>query len=144
MTHRAETIMQAVYDKVKALDSTGDVERGRAVPVESESLTAVSIYQGSDTKINDTYPLVNSDLRVNIEAHAKSSLDDVETKLNEIREDINLALLADNPPLELSFCVDISEESATPSVNAYGERQAGVMEIEYLIRYRRTRANPGA
>jgi hypothetical protein len=135
--------MQRVVSKIEALDNTGDVVRGRARPVDAEALSAVSVYQGTDAPISEQYPLVTSELQVTIELQVKASLENVETLLNEIREDINLALLADSPPLELDYCVDIFERSASPDVNALGERRAGVAIVEYTIQYRRTRANPG-
>jgi hypothetical protein len=142
MTHKAESIMAAFVTAATGLTTTGaNVERGRVHPLPEDILAALSIYQGSDTVIAEVYPMVTSELRVNVEAQVKSSAPDLETKLNQIRKELNIALSA-HPPLGLSYCIDILETASRPVLDGSGERRTGTMEIDYTITYRRNRNDP--
>lgn len=144
MTHRAESIMQAVVAKVTGLSTTGsNVTRGRVHA--ADTLPALSVYQGDDRVVSEySHALYDCELTVFIEALAKTSSAQIETALNQIREEITIALQTDYTQ-GLGYVLNTAEgDSAAPELSGEGEEPSGMLRMEWRILYRRSRTNPGA
>lgn len=146
MTHRAEQIMAAVQTLVTGLTTSGArVDRGRAAEIPVDDTPALRVALGQDIIVDPwAHDLLDSDLDVHIEAHAYGTATNIETLLNLMREEVNIALMA-NYTLGLAFVHSIVEVGAgRPGLEGEMAKPAGAMELHYRVRYRRSRTNPGA
>lgn len=144
--HRAEQIMAAVQTTVTGLATTGtNVERGRADDVPSSKTPALRVAMGDD-RIVDPWSdaLLDSELEVSIFAMVHDSATNVETKLNQVRKEVNVALVA-NHTLGLAFVHAIVELGARrPTLVGESAKPAAAMEMQYRVKYRRSRLDPSA
>jgi hypothetical protein len=146
VTHRAEQIMAAVQTTVTGLTTTGTrVDRGRAEEFPVENTPSLRVHMGNDTIVDPwTQALVDSDLEVFVDAHAYSVASNIETLLNLIREEVTKGLLL-NDTLGLAFVQTIYEMGADrPELQGDLAKPAGRMTINFRVRYRRSRTDPGA
>ena len=144
MTHRAETIMQAVVTTLTGLATTSTrVSRGRAYPIAVDDDNALAIFQGPDEISEDSmFHRVWSKLTVNIEAVARESTAQIDETLNAIRKEVAGAIGADTN-LGLAFEIGSLELAAEqPEVTDEGDRPMGRMRIVLGINYMRDRADP--
>ena len=148
--HRAEQIMDAFFTNIDGLATTkNSVKRDRPYNVESGVNCALSLYQGSDVPYEEgiqNWTYQDMMLTVVIEIFVKAaSTTPISQTLNQIRKEITVALQAvASPPLGLGFCHEIEEgESFEPQLEV-AEQPTAVQRFEWLVKYRRSRADPSA
>lgn len=146
MTHRAESIIEAVKTEVTGLTTTGSrVYRGRVYPMQSAELPGLLVYLGQDEIIQNLLQgKLDSRLTVHIDAVVKSPTAQVDTTLNLIRSEVTVALQADYSQ-GLAYVMDTIEVGAgEPSLTGEGDQPVGVMRMTWQFHYRRSRADPGS
>lgn len=146
MTHRAELVLAAVQTAVTGLaTTTTNVDRGRAEEIPVEKLPALRVAGGDDLVVDPwAHQLLDSELDVSIFAHVHEASANVETKLILIRKEVNIALMADQT-LGLAFVHAIVElGAAKPELSGDLAKPAGRMELQYRVKYRRSRTDPSA
>lgn len=146
MTHRAESIVEAVKTKVTNLTTTAArVYRGRVYPLQSAELPGLLVYLGADKILRYlSQGQVDSLVTVHIDAVVKSITTQVDTLLNTIREEITVALQQDYRQ-GLAYVIDTHENGAgAPEMSGDADQPTAVMRLSWDIEYRRSRANPGA
>lgn len=144
--HRAEQILAAVQTSVSGLATTGtNVERGRADDVPAGNTPALRVAMGDDRIVDPwAQALLDSELEVSIFAMVHDSAVNVESKLNQVRKEVNVALVA-NDTLGLAFVHAIVELGARrPSMTGESAKPAAAMELQYRVKYRRSRLDPSA
>jgi len=105
MTHRAESILDAMTTAVTGLATTGtNVERGRVWPV--ATLPALTVAKGADIASDgeDILPTLVREMTVSITAHI-TQLGNPETALHAIAAELFAAIRA-NPTLGLAYVFD--------------------------------------
>lgn len=136
MTHRAETIMQAVTTTLTGLTTTGTrIQRGRVRTV--ETAPALSIMMGSDGINPDrsAYPHVARDLTINVIIHVMNNTAP-ETELNTIRAEVFAALMADRT-LGQTFVSDIDAiGDDDPELDGEGEKITARQQMNFIVKYR--------
>ena len=141
--HRAETIMDAIVTAVTGLTTTGsNVSRARTYPV-GASLPAVVVFQANDQALTQLIAGdVTSLLSVSIDALAREPSTQIDTKLNLIREELNVALMADYT-LGLAYVEGIEEQGADePDMSDNGDASITQMRMNYEVTYHHSRTNP--
>lgn len=144
--HRAEQVLARVQTLVTGLVTTGArVDRGRDEEVPAESTPALRVVMGGDEIVDPwAQSLVDSFLDVTVEARVHDSAANVETRLNQVRKEVNIALAADQT-LGLAFVLAIVElGSMRPRLSGELARPAAAMDLLYRVRYRRSRTDPSA
>ena len=144
MTHRAETIMQAVVTTLTGLTTTGArVKRARVYPLPAAEANALAIFQGTDElQDGSMFFKVRSLLTVNIEAMAREATAQIDETMNTIRNEVAVALGA-STNLGLAFEIGALELQADqPVINDDGDRPIGRMRIVLGINYWRDGLNP--
>lgn len=144
MTHRAETIMQAVVTTLTGLTTTGArIYRARAYALPKADDNALAIFQGTDVVQDDsTFHRIQSLLTVNIEAVAREATAQIDETLNLIRKEIAVAIGA-STNLGLAFEIGTLElQAEQPEISDDGDRPKGRMRIVLGILYMRDRLNP--
>jgi hypothetical protein len=142
--HRAEQIVAAVKTLVTGLaTTTTNVDRGRDDEVAAEKTPALRVRQGEDVIVEPwAHALLDSELEVIVEALVYDSAANVETKLNQIRKEVNIVLVADHT-LGLSFVQGVVEMKAErPQLGTDQAKPSGSMEMIYRVLYRRSRLDP--
>lgn len=146
MTHRAESIVDAVVTKVTGLTTTASrVYRGRVYALADANLPALCVYMGEDKVIGQySQAKFDCELTVNIEAVVKASTAQVDTTLNLIREQVTIALQSDYTQ-GLSYVLNTTEgDASAPELSGDGEQTSAAQKLEWKFHYRRSRTNPGA
>lgn len=146
MTHRAETLIEQVRTNLTGLAATSDhVYRGRAYPLEPKNLPALLLYLGPDEPLAlHSQTLLDSLLTLRIEARVKAPVAQLDTLLNEIREQVTVALQADYTQ-GLAFVLDTREGAAAePDFSTESDQPVGSQVYTWQFLYRRSRTNPGA
>ena len=144
MTHRAETIMQAVVTTMTGLTTTESrVKRARAYALPKADDNALAIFQGSDVVQDDsTFHRIQSLLTVNIEAVTREATAQIDETLNLIRKEVMTAIGA-STNLGLAFEIGALELQADqPEISDDGDRPEGRMRIVLGIQYMRSRLDP--
>lgn len=148
--HRAEQIMDAFVTEVTGLDTTkNSVVRDRPYNVELGDNCALSIYQGTDVPYEEgiqnwTYQDMVLTVVIEILVKAASSMPISQT-LNQIRKEITTTLQAvADPPLGLSFCIEIEEGTSFEPQLEIAEQPTAVQRFEWMVKYRRSRTDPSA
>lgn len=137
MTHKAETILDAVVTAVTGLSTTGaNVTRGRAYAV--SAMPALSVYQGDDVVDlpAESFSYFDRDLEVMIDAHvAVLSTSDIEQTLNQIRAEVFAALRAD---LTLGgACIELRPvEDSQPQISGDQDKPIASQSLRYTVKYR--------
>ena len=140
----AETIMQTVQTVVEA-GVDADVFRGRVDPLPDANLPAVGIFQGADQPAPEQ-PIGMQDqyLEVRTEVAARSTQENIETDLNELRRQIHLLLTASNA-LSLAYVIDVIPDGTDePTLDGTSEQYTGTMVVRWLVHYRHQYADAGA
>lgn len=139
MTHRAETILEAVKTKLTGLSTTGSrVERGRVYPV--ETAPALTISMGADSTLGEggsnNMAFVDRELQIIVRAHVKNAATNIETLLNAIKSEVYAAIMAD-PTLGQSFVVDtfLVGDSA-PDASADSNKPTATVDMQWNCIYR--------
>jgi len=146
MTHRAESIIVAVLDKVDNLTTTTThAYRGRVRPLQESELPALFVYLGPDDKLLDlSQGQQDWRLTLYLEAVVKTASAQVDTTLNLIRSEITVALMADHTQ-GLAYVLDTIEAGAdAPELSGDGDQRTGVMRLTWQFHYRRSRSDPAA
>ncbi len=144
--HRAEQILAAVQTSVTGLATTlGHVDRGRATEIPADALPALRVAMGPDQVVDPwAQSLLDSELEVAIHAYVHDSAANVETTLATIRKEVTVALMAD-PTLGLAFVHAIVELGALkPDLSGDLAKPAARQELQFRVKYRRSRLDPSA
>lgn len=144
--HKAEQILAAVLAKVTGLTTTGSrVTRGRVYDLATADLPALGVFLGPDAPRSDggssSFRYLDGDLTVVVEAYVKTASAQVDTQLNQIRKEVTIALQADVTQ-GLAFVLDTQEGAADPTLDGSGDKPAGTLRMEWVLRYRRLRTDP--
>ena len=144
MTHRAETIMQAIVTTLTGLTTTeARAYRARAYALPKADDNALAIFQGTDVVQDDSmFYRVQSLLTVNIEAVAREATAQIDETLNLIRKEVMTAIGA-STNLGLAFEIGALElQAEQPEISDDGDRPEGRMRIVLGIQYMRSRLDP--
>lgn len=152
MTARAESVMGAVATAITGLATTGaNVQRGQIYGHQVTDLPALALYMGADSPAAEHQTgLIDWELTIRIESTV--TLDSsyttmgntLETSLNVIREEIHAALLADHT-LGLAYVIDVTPgPAAAPELSGEGNEPIASQALEFIVKYRTTRADIGA
>ena len=146
MTHRAETILDAVETTLTGLTTTGvNVQRG--ILYELVNVPALIIEKGTDNTLGEqgsnNLSFIDRELNVKVTAVVEVNSNQ-ETALNIVGSEVYAALLADYT-LGLSFvanCWLLSDSE--PFINTSGQTPVATMEMNYSIQYRHSATDTGA
>lgn len=144
MTHRAESIMVAVLDKIDGLTTTSTrASRGRAYPVDGDALPALTLEQGVDEVDLQNMAFIDRHLDFSIIAHVKTT-GTTETTLNLIREEVHVALMADRTQ-GLSYVRDtLPLGDGEPDISGDSNQSIARLRMNWRIKYRHSITDPGA
>lgn len=146
--HRAEQIVDAVIGKVTGLTTTGArVYRSRTADLADANLPALVVSLGPDTPRSDggssSWSYIDGDLEIQIAGVVKETSDSAaEEKLNLIRKEVTIALMADYRQ-GLSFVMNTTEGQAAPELER-SDKVRGTMRMAFTFHYRRSRTDPSA
>jgi len=141
---RAESILAAVETVITGLTTTGTrVFRAKVRTI--EVTPSLSFGQGGDDVSDDrsSFPVIHRDLNVKIFAHVKTNTAP-ETQMNLIREEVYLAMMADNA-LGLTYIVDIVPiGDDEPEITGDADQITGRLQMNFIIKYTHSWTNAGA
>ncbi len=141
--HRAESIMQAIEQRLTGLATTGSrIERARVWPV--EECPALSIERGDDAPMDNGRSLgfQSRQLEVFVTAYAKSPTGTFETSLHQIAAEVYAALFADVTQ-GLPYVMDTHwTGDSRPETSTETEGRTATMQMAYQIHYRHSIATP--
>jgi len=144
MTHRAETILDAIATTLTGLTTTGtNVTRGRVYPVTAEP--ALSIFKGDDdaTESEEIIGETVRELNVIIQAHLQA-LGNPETVLNQIAAEVYAAMRLDIT-LGLAYVFDTRiVGDAAPEIEDSQDLPTARMSSTWLIIYSHSDASAEA
>lgn len=132
--HKVEQIMDAVKTLVTGLLTTGArVARGRVYP--HPSGPALSLFQGASSPLNDSFPLQDSELTINVVGHSRAAEGATDTELNQIAKEVAAALLADTT---LGGAVIRTRWSGNqePALSGDGDKPISSMIMSFIVHYR--------
>lgn len=130
----AEQLMSSVEALVTGLTTTGsNVSRGRAYP--HPSYPAISLFQGADSPLNESYPTQDSELTVNVVGHVRSTEGATDTQLNQIRKEVVIALLADYTLSGKAIRIRWAG-AQEPVISGDGDKPISSMIMSFVIHYR--------
>jgi hypothetical protein len=132
--HKVEQIMVDVQTLITGLATTASrVARGRVYP--HPVAPALSLFQGQSVPLNDSFPLQDSELTVNIVGHSRAGEGATDTELNQIAKEVVIALLADTT---LGGTVIRTRWSGNqePSLSGEGDKPISSMIMSFLVHYR--------
>jgi len=143
MTHRAESIMQAVVTNVTGLTTTSTrVSRGRAYPI--SDVPALTVEMGQDVVALQNLSYIDRDLDIVITGHAKQTTQ-YDTTLNLIREEVHIALMANRQQGLTNYVLDtMPVGDGAPELSGDGDQPISRQRMTWRIRYRHSVTNPGA
>jgi len=147
MAHHRETLVEGLRDILQAAGTSMSTRfyRGRKLPVEDAELPAGLVYQGDEqSELNDVNSLKRRGLETFIEVHHKSDPavlndPDIETKLNELAREVEVALEADFT-LGGRCMTFVHVGSITRIEEAESDR--GAIRLQLNIQYRTLRTDP--
>lgn len=138
--HRAEAIVTAVVSAVTGLTTTGsNVFRGRTYELADTDLPCLLIYMGADNPVEGSpWHFVDSDLSILIEAVAKDSTQQIESALNQIRQEVEQAINTDIT-LGVSYVFAAEHRQSVTDLDDSTDMIVGRLRMEWVVRYRRKR-----
>ena len=143
MTHRAETILEAVQTSLTGLNTTAArVQRARIWPV--EQCPALSIEKGEELPMQNGRSLAHLDrqLEIVVTAYVKANLSNPETALNQIAAEVYTALFTDVTQ-GLNFVIDtIWQGDARPDFSSETDSRSAIMRMTYVVQYRHSINSP--
>jgi len=143
----AEQIMQAVIAALEA-GVDADVFRGRVDPLAADTQFAIGVFQGSELPVGDlgrqNMGFMDQELEVRTEVAARSTQENIETDLNELRRQVHLLLMAANP-LGLAYVIDVRPDGVDePTLDGTTEQYTGTMVLNWIVYYRHQHDDAGA
>lgn len=149
MAHHRETLIEGLRDLLQAAGTSmgSRFYRGRKLPVEDTELPAGLIYQGDEESRFDSETsdhLKRRGLETFVELHHKSDPTalndpDLETKLNELAREVEVALEAD--PTLGGRCLFFMHVGSVTRIED-GESDRGAIRLQLNIQYRTLRTDP--
>lgn len=142
----AETILTTLVALLEA-NMSATIYRGRVDPIEDTALPAVGVFQGGEEPQGDAGRLnvavMDELLEVRTEVAARDTSANIETVLNELRRQIHLLLMAENP-LGLAYVIDIIPNGVDePVIDGESDKFTGAMVLNWLVYYRHNQADAG-
>lgn len=136
MTHRSESILEAVKARLTGLATTASrVERARVWPV--EECPAISIERGDDlpTETGRRFSFQDRSIDVSVTAYVKS-VGNYETLLHQVAAEVYESLFSDTTQ-GLAYVLDTHWlGDARPESSAETETRTATMLMTYRITYR--------
>jgi hypothetical protein len=147
MAHHRETLVEGLRDILQAAGTSMGTRfyRGRKLPVEDVELPAGLVYQGDEQSENhDVNSLKVRGLETFIELHQRSTPTtlndpDIETKLNELSREVEVALEADHTLG--GRCMSFVHVGSITRIEE-AESDRGAIRLQLNIQYRTLRLNP--
>jgi hypothetical protein len=149
---RAESILSALSAVLSGLPKTGtNIQRGQIYAHEAGKLPAVALFMGDDVVIQEHQSdRLDWELQVIIEstvtiAAAYTTFESgIETELNQIRNEVHAAIMADHTQ-GLPYVIDTTPVSASrPVLQDDGTLPTGSQSLEFVIQYQTTRNDVSA
>jgi len=144
MTHRAETVLDALTTELSGLTTTGTrVARGRVWP--REDYPALSIYKGADVASDDedVIDTIVRELTFNVVIQVKQT-GNPETHLNAIAAEV-FAALAANPTLGVDWIFDVEfVEDEEPEIEDAQDMPVASMVTIWKVFYEHSETNAEA
>lgn len=145
MAHLATQIIDWVADRVSNLPTTGsNVSRNRFYRFPSAVAVGLSIYSGPEGKVDPRKQrLVDAEFTVLLVAHVREGwANDIDSALQQIRKEVNLALIAAPCP---EFIMSYWEDSLPEIfIDEGGSKPTAYLTIPWVFKYRRLIDNPEA
>ncbi|HKQ24092.1 MAG TPA: hypothetical protein VJT81_06585 [Burkholderiales bacterium] len=147
MAHHRETLVEGLRDILRAAGTTigSRFYRGRQLPVEDTELPAGLVYQGDEqSPPDDVRSLKRRGLETFIELHHKSDPatlndPDIETKLNELAREVEVALEADfTLGGRCLFFIHVGTLTRIED----GDSNRGTIRLQLNVQYRTLRTDP--
>lgn len=143
----AETIMQTVTSVLDA-GVDADVFRGRVDALADDTDRAIGVFQGAEDPLGEEGRLnlgfMDQLLEVRTEVAAKSTQENIETELNELRRQVHVLLMAENA-LSLAYVIDIIPNGVDePQIDGVQEKYTGTMVLRWIVYYRHQQGDAGA
>lgn len=131
---KAEQIMSAVEALIMGLATTSTrVARGRVYP--HPAYPALSLFQGLDAPLNDSFPVQDSELTVNVVGHSRAAEGATDTELNQIRKEVVSALLADYTVGGKAVRIRWAG-AQEPVLSGEGDKPISSMQMSFIVHYR--------
>jgi len=149
--HLREDVMAAFTTKVTGLTTTGsNVTRGRAYTVAESDLPHLTVYQGDEEPVvpdSDTEAVLIYAyymLRIIVEIRVNASSGILETNLNLISKEISDAINADVTlgVVEVQDAYEIGHSQ--PEITGEKDKRSAQMDSEWVVKYKRSRADATA
>ena len=139
----AEEIMQTIQTVLQA-GVDADVFRGRVDPLEDLQLPAIGLFQGAEELVRDPgLTIMDENLEVRTEVAAKSTQENIETDLNELRRQVHKLLMAADA-LSLAYVIDIIPNGVDePTIDGTSDQFAGTMVLNWIVQYRHKYTDAG-
>jgi len=143
--HLAEQIMASISTTITGLTTTGNnVERGRVYPFDESITDALTLTMGPDEPLDvefQTYPYLDCELTIYIDAHCKNVITQIDSQLNIIRTEFEIAIMADHT--QSALVIDSKWiGSDVPELSGEGDQITGVQRTGFQFHYRRLRNDP--
>lgn len=145
---RAEQIVDAIVTKLKGRPTTAqNVRLNPAYDVDEGKLPGIDIFEGADTNLSEdgatNISFIDSDLDINLKLIVKKN-NEYGAKLNLIRKEVEIAMMEDiTQGLEDFVYTTIWVNKTKPNLE-HGDQVIITMEMNYIIRYRRSITDPSA
>lgn len=140
---RSEEILNALVDTLTGLTTTGNnVLREQFYDITPDSLPILIISEGEDVVEQElSQSFVDWDLIVDIDAAVRTDRDSAATDLNTIKNEVQIALMADYT-LGLNFVKMIRViKTSAPLISVEGDKPIVKKTLTYGIQYRTNWAN---
>lgn len=142
----AETIMQTVQSVLNA-SLAANVYRGRVDSFNDDELPAVVVFQGAEEPASESgrmnLAFMDQLLTVRTECAARTTQENIETDLNELRRQVHAVLMAENA-LNLAYVIDIIPAGVDePVIDGSSDKFTGTMVLNWVVYYRHQHQDAG-
>lgn len=144
---RSEQIIDAIVTKVTGRPTTGqNVRLNPVYDLDEANMPGIDVFDGADNNLSEdgasNIGFIDSDLDIHLVLIVKKTTDWV-AELNLIRKEIEIALMADiTQGLDFVY-MTIWVNKTRPELDK-GDQPIAKMEMNYIIRYRRSITDPSA
>lgn len=137
MSHIRQQIREAIELKLTGLTTTEDrVYKNRVNPLDKANLPCLVITSVRDVSLgpisHDVPRTIQHDASINITAYVKA-LDNLDDALDDICEQVEIAMSTDRKLSGLVFSVDL--QATDINFNSDGDQPHGIAQLEYSVRY---------
>lgn len=145
---RAEQIIDAIEAILISLTTTAqNVRLNPVYDVDEDKLPGIDIFEGADTNLSEdgatNISFIDSDLDINLKLIVKKN-NEYGAKLNLIRKEVEIAMMANVKQGLSDFVHTTIWVNKTKPTLEHGDQVIATMEMNYIIRYRRSITDPSA